>query len=405
MRGAAACGVVGPAAWAAMLREPSRASGLGLFNELEAPDALGIRLPPGFTARLVARTGDPVAHTDYIWHHSPDGGACFDDHAGGWWYVSNSEVIDGGGGVSNIRFDRTGRIVGAASMLSGTTRNCAGGATPWGTWLSCEETATGQVWECDPTGANQAILRPGLGRFRHEAAAVDPNSGSVYLTEDERIGRLYRFDPSRLGSVADGQLHAARTSRPPSAMRIGDVAQVTWVGTSTQSADRDPTTAVFDGGEGMWIDERRVLFTTKGDDRVWELDVDTDVLRLLHDCTAVPDTPLGGVDNLTVHPTTGDIVIAEDKGDMQLCVLREHSDELHIQALVQVVGHGESELTGPAFSPDGTRLYFSSQRGSDGRGCTYEVTGPFGQPGERIDNAAAAGPLRPAQRVDTTVDP
>jgi secreted PhoX family phosphatase len=68
------------------------------------------------------------------------------------------------------------------------------------------------------------------------------------------------------------------------------------------------------------------------------------------------------------------MLVAEDGDDMQLCLLGPNGEAA---PLLQVLGHPSSEIAGPAFSPDGTRLYFSSQRGGDGRGVTYEVTGPF----------------------------
>jgi len=111
------------------------------FGAQLTPTDDGLFLPPGFTSRVIARTGEPVGPTDHLWHPNPDGGATFAKPDGGWIYVSNDESNNGRGGVSMIGFDSTGEIVDARSILAGTNRNCAGGTTPWGTWLSCE---------CDP---------------------------------------------------------------------------------------------------------------------------------------------------------------------------------------------------------------------------------------------------------------
>ncbi len=155
-----------------------------------------MRVPEGFSVREVARTGKTVIKSsEYQWHGAPDGGAVFAIEDGGWIYVSNAELGKGRGGVGAIRFDRNADIIDSYSILSGTSVNCAGGPTPWGTWLSCEEHETGLIYECDPVGKDEAVACPMLGSFKHEAAAVDPVYKYIYLTEDEPDGNLYRFTP------------------------------------------------------------------------------------------------------------------------------------------------------------------------------------------------------------------
>jgi secreted PhoX family phosphatase len=141
-----------------------------------------------------------------------------------------------------------------------------------------------------------------------------------------------------------------------------------------------PRASVFNGGEGLWIHQRTVYFATKGDDRVWALDTAASTLRVFYDDTMPGGGELRGVDNLLGN-AAGDVLVAEDNGDQQIVAL---TTDGKVVPLLQVTGHARSELTGPAFSPDATRLYFSSQWGPgvDGhRGLTYEVSGPFMRPG------------------------
>jgi secreted PhoX family phosphatase len=116
------------------------------YGALGAPDANGVALPVGFRARLLATTGQAVAGTTYRWHGEPDGGSCFADPVGGGWvYVSNSELNGRNGGVGALKFRANGSVASAYAILGGTKWNCAGGATPWRSWLSCEEQRAGYV--------------------------------------------------------------------------------------------------------------------------------------------------------------------------------------------------------------------------------------------------------------------
>ena len=178
---------------------PARAAqgGADSFGPLQAQDWNGLKLPPGFSSRVVATSDQVVDGTSHTWHRAPDGGATFPTNDGGWVYVSNAERGGGNGGVGALRFAPDGSLVDAYSVLSGTRINCAGGPTPWRTWLSCEERQAGRVYECDPfTPGSQGVVRAGLGTFRHEAAAVDAPRQQIYLTEDIRNGLLYRATPT-----------------------------------------------------------------------------------------------------------------------------------------------------------------------------------------------------------------
>ncbi|MEM7435951.1 MAG: alkaline phosphatase PhoX [Myxococcota bacterium] len=357
-------------------------SNIATLGPLQDPDENGLRLPEGFTSRIIAQAEMEVASTGHIWHSSPDGGAVYTASDGGWVYVSNSETLAPlGGGVGAVRFSSTGDIVDAYRILADTNQNCAGGPTPWDTWLSCEERPDGRVWECDPFGMTDAVVREALGVFEHEAVAVDPVTQNLYLTEDEGDGRFYRFVPDGL---IDGMADlSAGTLQVAEVMGGGPEGTIEWRDLSDPSAASGPTrlqvpsSTPFDGGEGIWYFNGVVYFTTKGDDRVWALETASSELTLLYDRATSSNPILSGVDNVTVSPS-GDVLVAEDGGNMEIVALTPDGT---ILPLVEVVGQDSSEITGPAFSPGFDRLYFSSQRGFSGNltdGITYEVSGPFG---------------------------
>jgi hypothetical protein len=346
-------------------------------NVLLDADENDVRLPAGFRSRIIARSSEPViSGQGYLWHAAPDGGACFSREDGGWIYVSNSEVQPNGGAGALV-FNANGEVTDAYPILENTRRNCAGGATPWGSWLSCEEVDDGLVWECYLDGQTPAVVRPALGVFNHEAVVFDVEHNHLYLTEDKPDGCLYRFTADSPGSDGFPDLAAGRLEV---AVRAAGQETLNWSVVPDPQASLQATryqvasALTFDGGEGVAYFDGRIIFTSKGDNRVWSYNTTSRVLEIVYDAADYLTPVLTGVDNVTVSQA-GDIYVAEDGGDLQVVVLDNQGG---LYPIVQLEGHDQSEIAGVAFSPDGKRLYFSSQRGITGRsenGVTYEITG------------------------------
>lgn len=406
--GALAAGAlaISPAFLRDALAAPAQA-GPSPYGPLQPPDANGLMLPPGFSSREVARGLQPVPGTAYPWPVFSDGQATYPSRTGGWILVTNSESLAASGaGSSAIRFRPDGSIESAYRILGGTHLNCAGGPTPWGTWLSCEEHDGGLVWECDPAGVLTARPRPALGAFNHEAAAVEPAGRRLYLTEDESDGGFYRFTPARYPNLDSGLLEVAS---------VGAAGRVTWTpvpdpaGISKPTRDQVPGMTPFNGGEGIWHAAGVLYFSTKGDKKVWAYTAATSTIEVLFDRTTAADSSLDAVDNVTVNGA-GEVFVCEDGGNMEIGLI---TPERTVSPFLRFTGDEHpttSEVCGVCFNPAGTRMYCTSQRSyppaegtptipgpipvGSGPGVVVEISGPFNG-GPFSNSGIPAGELRP----------
>jgi uncharacterized protein len=415
--GLGAAGFMFTPAWLRQALAAGAVAGPGPYGELQPPNEFGLMLPPGFTGREISRGATPIGSTAYPWHFAPDGEATFKTQDGGFVLVQNSEAPGAlGGGSSAMRFTADGQLDRAYRILAGTNLNCAGGPTPWGTWLSGEEHEGGMIWEADPAGILPEMPRPALGNFSHEAAAVDAVTGHVYLSEDQGDGLLYRFTPDTPGDLSSGLLEAAAVAADGS-VTWHEVPDPNLVTAGTQTRNQVPEATPFDGGEGLWYYRDVVYYTTKGDKRVWAYDCRAQTIEVVYDGENTPGAALNAVDNVTVSPF-GDVYVCEDGGNMEICLItptatstkgpkKRRQQERTVSPFVRLAGddHVNSEMTGVVFDPSGTRMYFSSQRsyayapdgfpseaGVVAHGATYVVPGPFRLPGGGVPSDWVYGP-------------
>ncbi|MEU9629811.1 alkaline phosphatase PhoX [Streptomyces luteogriseus] len=416
------------------------------------PDPEGIlALPAGFTYRIVTYSGRTTLESGEPTPSNHDGTAAFDGPRGTTLLVNNHElkgpranwehpvplteglVYDpaAAGGCTVVEVRPDGRVAEWVG-IAGTSTNCAGGSTPWGTWLTCEENSDkagvngmtkdhGYVFEVDPCDrrANRAP-KPlkFFGRYDHEAVVIDPRRGHAYLTEDASgpNGLFFRwtppkgfeYGPGKFRGLADdaGVLQAPKCFDSGGAFvddlsratKTGTVYGVDWVDVPDRDARTTPVRKQFKDGEvtrarkleGMWWGDGGAYIVSsyargespvQHDGQVWFYDPKrrTLTLKVLLGVNPDPskDGAFDGPDNITVSPYGG-IVLAEDgEGVSHLFGATESGRTYPIARNDLNVGTEEepeySEFAGVTFSPDGKTLYANIQD----PGILLAITGPW----------------------------
>ncbi|WP_394238990.1 alkaline phosphatase PhoX [Niallia oryzisoli] len=373
-------------------------------------------LPQGFHYKMLSQAGDIMPNGDKV-PAMHDGMAAFRGDKNTTILVRNHEnstnsnyPVNGknpwntgaAGGTTTLIVGPNREIIDQYVSSSGTIRNCAGGSTTWGTWLTMEETRNmghGFVFEVNPLDPENDMSRTpvrDMGYFSHEAGHVDPSTGIWYLTEDASPSFLYRFTPNdrsqTLGSLQKGGiLEAAAIEELPRAsqMATGQRFGVVWKKLNPEIAQSDAKAKgciEFSRLEGAYFSEGTFWFddTSAGEKRlgrVYRYTPATNTLELFYESTDKND--LQAPDNITITPW-GDLWVAEDGGNDRIIGMTPEGN-VYTFAANKLNG---SEFAGPTFSPDGNTFFVNMQT----PGITFAIWGPFARRNaarKRVMNQAA----------------
>jgi uncharacterized protein len=381
-----------------------------------------LHLPEGFRYLSFGWTGDLMS-TGLPTPGAHDGMAAFRSGGHRTRLVRNHELGNGApfsgayydaqaaGGTTTLEFDtREGVLLEARDSLSGTIRNCAGGPTPWKSWLTCEETTAfttvphGYIFEVEADGMGDPTPLRDMGRFSHEALAVDPRTNYIYETEDAgNSSGFYRFVPRRGKHLSrGGRLYMLKVKGAPNAnlggtFPNGATFDVEWVRIEQpdNEAPAMPSNFVWAQGraegaatfarlEGCWHGNGRIYVVSTsggiGQGQVWEYDPRRERISLVFESPAA--AVLNAPDNITVSPRGG-LVLCEDGGGEEFVHGLTVDGEIFQFAKNSVVLNGErngivgnfagSEFAGACYSHDGRWLFVNVQS----PGITFGITGPW----------------------------
>jgi len=319
-------------------------------------------------------------------------------------YDLGSDYNPCGGGTTTIVYNpKTKKVETEYLSLAGTLVNCGGGVTPWNTWISCEETVEtksknlsknhGYNFEVIPSEnvkLNKAIPLKDMGRFRHEAIAIDPDSSIAYQTEDRDDGLIYRFIPNvKKQYVKGGKLQALMLKNMVSNdtrnwkkvnFKKNIKYKIGWLELDGIDNPKDDLryraakkgAAIFARPEGMWYDSNYIYFTcttggVKKIGQVWKINLADQTMEMIFE--SYSSSIMKKCDNITIAPW-GDVIICEDgKGKDRLIGLKQDGSTYVIAENFL----NNAEFAGVNFAPDGKTLFVNIYSPT----MTIAITGPW----------------------------